>query len=69
MIKLLSIIIFYRHIRTIQGHYFTSEFGSRDLAFTFLLAGLDKVNSNHNFEPTHEYMDFLFELDNYVGVP
>jgi len=39
------------------------------LAFTFLLAGLDKVNSNNNFEPTHEYMDFLFELDNYVGVP
>lgn len=59
----------FRHIRTIQGHYFTSEFASRDLAYTFLLNGLSTINTGDDFEPSHEYMDFLFELDNYVGVP
>ncbi|CAD8127197.1 unnamed protein product [Paramecium sonneborni] len=58
-----------RHIRTIQGHYFTSEFASEDVAFTFLLNGLANINYSDDFEPSYEYMDFLFELDNVIGVP
>lgn len=58
-----------RHIRTVQGHYFTSEFISRDLSFTFLLNCALYINQGQDFEPTQDYMDFLFELDNVVGVP
>lgn len=58
-----------RHIRTIQGHYFASEFASSDLAFTFLMIGSDNINKGEHFEPSKEYMEFLFELDNIVGVP
>ncbi|CAK56127.1 unnamed protein product (macronuclear) [Paramecium tetraurelia] len=57
------------HIRTIQGHYFTSEFVSEDVAFTFMLNGLANINYSDDFEPSYQYMDFLFELDNFVGVP
>lgn len=58
-----------RHIRTVQGHYFTSEFLSRDLILTFLLNGAININKGDDFEPTQDYMDFLFDLDNIVGVP
>lgn len=58
-----------RHIRTVQGHQFTSEFISRDLVITFLLNCANHLNTGEAFEPTQEYMDFLFELDNIVGVP
>lgn len=58
-----------RHIRTIQGHYFTSEFLSRDLTLSFLLNGTININQGDHFEPTQEYMDFLFELDSILGVP
>ncbi|CAD8136144.1 unnamed protein product [Paramecium pentaurelia] len=57
------------HIRTIQGHYFTSEFVSEDVAFAFMLSGLANINYSDDFEPSYQYMDFLFELDNFVGVP
>jgi hypothetical protein len=58
-----------RHIRTIQGHLFTSEFVSRDLIVTFLLNCSSCLNKGSSFEPSQDYMDFLFELDNVVGVP
>lgn len=58
-----------RHIRTVQGFYFTAEFLSKDLAFTFLLNGTLRVNQGEHFNPPNDYMDFLFELDSIVGVP
>lgn len=58
-----------RHIRTVQGYYFTSEFNSRDTAFTFLLTGNLNINKGQYFVPSTEYMDFLFELDSVIGVP
>lgn len=58
-----------RHIRTVQGHYFMSEFSSRDLVFSFVLEGILNINKDADFEPSQDYMDFLFELDNVVGVP
>lgn len=58
-----------RHIRTVQGHYFTSEFSSRDLAFSFLLNGLTHINRGEHFVPTQEYLAFLEDLDNIVGIP
>ena len=41
------------HIRTIQGHYFTSEFVSEDIAFTFMLNGLANINYSDDFEPSY----------------
>jgi hypothetical protein len=58
-----------RHIRTIQGYYFTSEFCSKDLIFAFLLNGANHLSIGDHFEPTTEYMDFLFELDSVIGHP
>jgi DNA-binding ferritin-like protein (Dps family) len=58
-----------RHIRTIQGYYFTSEFCSKDLIFTFLVNGAQHLNIGDHFEPTAEYIDFLYELDTVIGVP
>lgn len=58
-----------RHIRTIQGHYFTSEFLSKDLILTFMLNGGININYGDHFEPSQDYMDFLFELDSVIGVP
>jgi len=58
-----------RHIRTVQGFYFASEFISKDLAFTFLLNGTQRINTGENFNPDNEYLDFLFELDSVIGVP
>jgi hypothetical protein len=58
-----------RHIRTVQGFFFTSEYISKDLTFNVLLKGAKSLNHGDNFKPTLEYMDFLFELDNIIGVP
>jgi len=58
-----------RHIRTVQGFYFNSEFASKDLAFSFLLNGTLRINSGEHFDPSNEYLDFLFELDSVIGVP
>jgi hypothetical protein len=58
-----------RHIRTVQGHYFTSEFASRDLTFTFLLNGIKNLNSGDDFIPTPDYMNFLAEIDRIIGLP
>lgn len=58
-----------RHLRTVQGFYFTAEFISKDLAFTFLLNGSLRINSGEHFNPSNAYMDFLFELDSVIGVP
>lgn len=58
-----------RHIRTIQGFFFTSEYISKDLVFNSVLNGAKYVNLGDDFKPTTEYMDFLFDLDNIVGVP
>jgi hypothetical protein len=57
-----------RHIRTVQGHQLLSEFVSKDLVFSFLLNIAENLHMQ-SFEPTQDYMDFLFELDNVVGVP
>jgi hypothetical protein len=57
-----------RHIRTVQGHGFMSEFASRDLVFAFLLNCAENLNME-SFSPSQDYMDFLFDLDNIVGVP
>ena len=58
-----------RHIRTIQGFYFTAEFSSKDIIFTFLLNGGIYLNVGDHFEPSEGYLDFLFELDTILGVP
>jgi hypothetical protein len=58
-----------RHLRTVQGFYLVSEFLSKDLAFTFLLNGSNNINTGEHFNPSNDYMDFLFELDSVVGIP
>ena len=58
-----------RHIRTVQGHYFTSEFANSDLAFSFIFHGLNAINAGDDFVPTSEYLNFLEELDEVVGIP
>jgi hypothetical protein len=58
-----------RHIRTVQGHYFTSEFASRDLTFTFLTNGINNLNRGDDFIPTPDYINFLAEIDYVVGKP
>jgi len=58
-----------RHIRTVQGFFFTSEYFSKDLTFNVLLNGAKYINHGDDFKPTSEYMDFLFDLDNVIGVP
>ena len=52
-----------------QGFYFTSEFFFKDLTFTVLLGGAKNLNTTEDFKPTSDYLDFLFDLDNVVGVP
>lgn len=58
-----------RHIRTIQGFYFVCEYASKDLIFINILNGTKYINMGDGFEPNTEYMDFLFNLDQTVGVP
>lgn len=58
-----------RHIRTIQGYYFSSEFICKDLIFTFLLNGAIYLNIVDHFEPSLDYIDFLYDLDCIVGAP
>jgi len=58
-----------RHIRTIQGFFFTSEYISKDLVFNSVLNGAKYINLGDDFNPNTEYMDFLFDLDNVIGVP
>lgn len=58
-----------RHIRTIQGFYFTSEYSSKDFIFVNILNGSRYINLGDAFKPTTEYLDFLFDLDSTVGVP
>jgi hypothetical protein len=58
-----------RHIRTVQGHYFTSEFASRDLTFTFLMNGINNLNRGDDFIPTPDYINFLMEIDRIIGQP
>ena len=56
-----------RHIRTVQGHYFVSEFASKDLASTFMVRGMSNLNTGDSYNPSDEYMKFLEELDDTVG--
>ncbi len=58
-----------RHIRTIQGFFFTSEYISKDMVFNSILNGAKYINLGDDFNPKTEYMDFLFDLDRVVGVP
>ncbi len=58
-----------RHIRTVQGFFFTSEYLSKDLVFNSILNGAKYINLGDDFDPSTEYMDFLFDLDNIIGVP
>eukprot|EP00340_Litonotus_pictus_P005835 CAMPEP_0170523182 /NCGR_PEP_ID=MMETSP0209-20121228/8611_1 /TAXON_ID=665100 ORGANISM="Litonotus pictus, Strain P1" /NCGR_SAMPLE_ID=MMETSP0209 /ASSEMBLY_ACC=CAM_ASM_000301 /LENGTH=726 /DNA_ID=CAMNT_0010811129 /DNA_START=418 /DNA_END=2601 /DNA_ORIENTATION=- len=58
-----------RHIRTVQGFYMINEGSSRDILFNNMIYGAMYVNKGKDFEPTTDYMDFLFDLDSTVGVP
>ena len=66
-IKALTVAHKKRHIRTVQGHFFVSEFASKELAMTFLMRNSSLLNSSEFFEPSSEYLDFLQELDNTIG--